>query len=72
MQRCSLLLGLAIFVAGFGGCKTAEVAMTHPATGVQIVARFESFEPSAYHQPAPQDASLTGVALLANEPFVVR
>ena len=38
-----LLITLAVLLSG---CKTAEVAVTHPATGLHFVARIES-EPMA-------------------------
>lgn len=68
MSRCFIILALACC-----GCKTAEVAVVHPATGVQVVAKFESFEPREDRQraipPAIGVGSLDG---LGDEPFVVR
>jgi hypothetical protein len=43
MSRCFVLLAVAVC-----GCKSAEVAVVHPATGVQVLAKFESFEPADY------------------------
>jgi hypothetical protein len=72
MQRYVSLCG-TVLIAALAGCKTAEVAMTHPATGVQIVARFESFEPSAYQmQPVAAREELAAIRLPATEPIVVR
>lgn len=37
-MRGILLIGLVLF----SGCKTVEVALTHPTTGIHFVARMES------------------------------
>ncbi|MEX2174705.1 MAG: hypothetical protein WD872_10110 [Pirellulaceae bacterium] len=47
-------LFLLLLVVAASGCKTAEFAVTHPVTGVHVVAKFESQE------PAPYDAEAVG------------
>lgn len=51
-MRRFMILGCVAFVTLLSGCKTLEVALTHPTTGVHIVARMESQEP-VISQPLP-------------------
>ncbi len=43
-MRWALLLSIAIL----SGCKTAELAVMHPASGIQIIARLQGEEPNAF------------------------
>jgi hypothetical protein len=50
MRATLLLVAVAL-----SGCKTAEVAITHPTTGLHVVARVEAKDASALPANASQD-----------------
>ena len=66
-MRTALLISL-LLAATFCGCKTTHIALTHPALGVHVVAKFEAHEEQfggahfAGHELA--DSQIAGTAVL--------